>query len=178
MLVSQLDSYGLLHIRAIYQEDCMIVEDHSFGDRLEQERARLGLKKGEMAEAGSVSASAYGNYLRGERVPDLAALAAWANAGADPLFIATGSHLPSLLTPEEEMVLAGYRQLDARGRAGVLALIGGMRPAAEKKVKKTQAEMVFNGSVGDVKNIKGDYHETRHKTVPASNKKKRTDKGS
>ncbi|QCX49851.1 helix-turn-helix domain-containing protein [Ralstonia pseudosolanacearum] len=113
----------------------MIVDDHNFGDRLEQERKRLGLKKGEMAEAGSVSASAYGNYLRGERVPDLAALAAWTNAGADPLFIATGYHSPNLLTPEEEMVLAGYRKLDARGRAGVLALIGGMQSQVGATIK-------------------------------------------
>ncbi|AXW23505.1 helix-turn-helix domain-containing protein [Ralstonia solanacearum] len=155
----------------------MSVDLESFGVRLEEERMRLGLNKGEMAQAGNVSASAYGNYLRGERVPDLAALLAWAEAGADALYIALGQHLPVLLPPEEEMVLAGYRKLDAQGRAGVLALIGGMQPQAGKKVKKTRNEMVFHGSVGDIKNISGDYHETRHQTFHAeSGKKKRTDK--
>ncbi|OAI58298.1 transcriptional regulator [Ralstonia solanacearum] len=154
----------------------MNVED--FGARLEEERERLGLNKGAMAQAGSISAGTYSNYLRGERVPDLAALAAWARAGADALYIALGKRTPALLPAEEEMVLAGYRKLDAQGRAGVLALIGGMQPKAAKKVK-TRNEMVFHGSVGDVKNISGDYHETRHQTVQSgSGKKKRGDKDS
>lgn len=101
----------------------------NFGDRLEEERNRLGLKKGQMADAGKVAPSTYTAYLQGDRVPDLNALVAWTEAGADPLYIALGHRMPGLLGAEEEAVLAGYRKLDARGRAGVLALIGGMQPA-------------------------------------------------
>jgi len=136
--------------------------------RLEEERVRLGLKKGEMAQAGNVSASAYGNYLRGERIPDLAALAAWAGAGVDPLYVAIGKRMPGLLSPDEEMILGGYRQLDARGRAGVLALIGGMQPAAETMHR---TEMVFKGAVGSVN--QGDYHQNDALTLKVGNKPKR-----
>ncbi|SPR99533.1 helix-turn-helix domain-containing protein [Cupriavidus taiwanensis] len=118
------------------------------GDRLEEERGRLGFKKGEMAQAGNVSASAYGNYLRGERMPDVAALAAWASAGVDPLYVTIGRRMPTLLTPEEEFVLGGYRKLDERGRAGVLALIGGMQPAASTDVQiKGDVSQVVHGGM-------------------------------
>jgi transcriptional regulator with XRE-family HTH domain len=107
----------------------------SFGDRLEEERSRLGLKKGQMAEAGNVAPSTYTSYLQGDRIPDLNALVAWAEAGVDPLYVALGRRMPELLAPEEEMVLSGYRRLDARGRAGVLGLIGGMQAPAGTAIR-------------------------------------------
>ncbi|WP_227458677.1 helix-turn-helix domain-containing protein [Cupriavidus pauculus] len=146
----------------------MNVEDGVFGKRLEEERARLSLSKAAMAQAGAVSAGSYSNYLRGARVPDLAALAAWADAGIDVLFVVTGHRTPALLAPEEEVILGGYRKLDARGRAGVLALIGGMQPAAETKHR---TEMVFKGGVGSVN--QGDYHQNEALTIKVGVKPKR-----
>jgi len=126
----------------------MNVESAIFGERLEEERARLNLSKAAMAQAGDVSAGAYSNYLRGARVPDLSALASWAGAGVDVLYVVSGRRLPDLLTPEEEVVIGGYRKLDARGRAGVLALIGGMQEpsAADVRVKGDVGQYV----AGDV----------------------------
>lgn len=138
-----------------------------FGARLEEERARLGLSKGDMAQAGGVSAPAYSFYLRGERIPDLAALAAWAEAGADPLYIAIGQRMPALLSPEEEMILGGYRRLDARGRAGVLGLISGMQsPVRDSYHTK------FAGKVGQV--IEGNYHQDKPLTINVGGGKKKT----
>ncbi|AST27473.1 helix-turn-helix domain-containing protein [Ralstonia pseudosolanacearum] len=150
----------------------------SIGERLKEERERLGFSQPAFAAIGGASKGSQLAWEKGTAMPNAEFLHDVARVGVDVLYVITGRRDSALTSPDEEMVLAGYRQLDARGRTGVLALIGGMQPPAEKKVKKTQAEMVFNGSVGDVKNIKGDYHETRHKTVPASSKKKRTDKGS
>lgn len=129
----------------------MNVEEEVFGQRLEEERARLKLSKAAMAQAGDVSAGAYSNYLRGTRVPDLAALASWSFAGVDVLYIVAGRRMPDLLTPEEEVVLGGYRKLDARGRAGVLALISGMQPASDKPATgvkiKGDVSQVVNGDM-------------------------------
>lgn len=111
------------------------MSNSNFGDRLEEERSRLGLKKGQMAEAGNVAPSTYTSYLQGDRIPDLNALVAWAKAGVDPLYVALGRRMPELLAPEEEMVLSGYRRLDARGRAGVLGLIGGMQAPAGASIR-------------------------------------------
>lgn len=137
-----------------------VIENSNFGDRLEEERDRLGLKKGQMAAAGNVAASTYSSYLRGERVPDLTALAAWAEAGVDPLYVALGHRMTKLLAPDEEMMLAGYRKLDVRGRAGVLALIGGLdqtkEPATTTKTRASGRAQVINGGsnnmqIGSVK---------------------------
>ena len=143
-----------------------MIVDGAFGDRLEEERQRLGLGKGEMARAGGVSAAAYTNYLKGERTPDLAALQAWAKAGVDPLYITIGQRMLALLSPEEEVILGGYRKLDARGRAGVLALIGGMQPVARHAI-----ENKFAGKVGSV--IQGDYHQDQPLTINMGGSKKK-----
>jgi transcriptional regulator with XRE-family HTH domain len=143
----------------------MNVEDGVFGERLEEERARLGLSKAAMAQAGAVSAGAYSNYLRGTRIPDLASLAAWATAGVDVLFIVTGRRTPDLLANDEEIVLGGYRKLDTRGRAGVLALIGGMQqqqPASSIRIK---------GEVGQY--VEGDVTVTQPFTINMGRKKKK-----
>lgn len=130
-----------------------MISDSNFGDRLEEERTRLGLKKGQMAEAGRVAPSTYTSYVQGDRIPDLNALVSWAEAGADPLYIALGRRMPGLLTPEEELVLAGYRKLDTRGRAGVLALISGMQAPAATSIRVSgNVGQYFEGDqTGEVK---------------------------
>ncbi|SPK73070.1 Phage DNA-binding protein [Cupriavidus taiwanensis] len=142
----------------------MNVEDEVFGQRLEEERARLKLSKAAMAQAGDVSAGAYSNYLRGTRVPDLAALAAWSSAGVDVLYVVVGRRMPDLLTPEEEVVLGGYRKLDTRGRAGVLALIGGM-------LDQSSANVRIKGEVGQY--VEGDLTVTQPFTINMGRKKKK-----
>lgn len=57
-----------------------------------------------MAERGGVQRTAQSNYERGARVPDAAYLAAIAQAGADVLFIVTGTHTPAV---DEDMRLYG-----------------------------------------------------------------------
>jgi len=64
------------------------------GKRLEEERERLGKKKGEMAALGGVVGSAYTNYLEGNRAPDADFLVSIASAGADIQYILTGRRMP------------------------------------------------------------------------------------
>jgi transcriptional regulator with XRE-family HTH domain len=71
------------------------------GARLEEERDRLGKKKGEMAAIGGVAASAYTNYLEGNRAPDAEFLASIAEAGADVQYILTGVRSISLACKPE-----------------------------------------------------------------------------
>ncbi len=60
------------------------------GDRLRQERKRLGWSQTEMGALGGVAANAQGNYESGDRVPRADYLAALANAGVDVLYVLTG----------------------------------------------------------------------------------------
>lgn len=60
------------------------------GERLREERVRLGMNQDDFAEVGGVQRRAQGNYERGERAPDADYLARIAERGADVLFIVTG----------------------------------------------------------------------------------------
>lgn len=63
----------------------------TIGERLREERDRLGLNQTAFAEAGGVQKRAQVNYEKDERHPDAGYLAAIATAGADVLYILTGS---------------------------------------------------------------------------------------
>lgn len=123
-----------------------------FADRLARERVRLGFSQLEMAGLGGVALRTYANYESGEREPGVSALASWGQHGADVLYLITGRHVPSLLSAEEDVVVAGYRDLDARGRAGVLALIGGLSAAATdvQPVKAAKRSQVIIGGSNNV----------------------------
>lgn len=131
----------------------------SIGDRLREERKRTSLSQRAFAERGGVTEKTQVLYEKGERVPDAAYLEQVAAAGIDVLYVLTGQRNASELSADEEVLLAGYRSLDAKGRAGVLGLIGGMTqqvPAASKATKTKAVHQNFEGVkignhvVGDV----------------------------
>ena len=62
----------------------------TFGERLREERERLGLSQTAFAEAGGVQKRAQINYEKADRLPDAAYLAAIAAIGVDVLYVITG----------------------------------------------------------------------------------------
>ncbi len=112
----------------------------TFFDRLREERKRLGLNQVDFAEIGGVKKGAQINYERGERSPDADYLSGVAAAGVDVLYVITGVRAP--ITDDERELLAGYRALDVRGKAGVLGMIDGMLP------EKPSVQATFHGDVG------------------------------
>lgn len=64
----------------------------TIGERLREERERLGLSQPAFAEVGGVQKRAQINYEKDERHPDAAYLAAVAEAGVDVLYVLTGQH--------------------------------------------------------------------------------------
>lgn len=60
------------------------------GDRLKQERERLGLNQTDFAAKAGASKNTQYNYEKGERSPDANYLAAAATLGVDVLFVLTG----------------------------------------------------------------------------------------
>ncbi|MFN3987604.1 MAG: helix-turn-helix domain-containing protein [Rhodocyclaceae bacterium] len=62
----------------------------SIGERLLEERERLGLSQSELAERCGVTMRSQRNYEKGERQPDASYLAALATARADVLYVLTG----------------------------------------------------------------------------------------
>lgn len=120
----------------------------SIGQRLAEVRKQKGLNQAAFAAIGGVSVKTQVLYEKSERVPDANYLAAVAVAGVDVGYVLTGTPSMGGLSIEEAAVVAGFRSLDQRGRAGVLALIGGMQPAesaADVKIKGDVSQVVHGG---------------------------------
>ncbi|MCM3579700.1 XRE family transcriptional regulator [Ralstonia pickettii] len=105
-----------------------------------------------MAALGGVALRTYSNYETGTSEPGVRILANWHEAGADALYLVTGRHVSTFLSPEEDVLIAGIRRLDARGRAGVLALIGGLSVGATEAqpVKAGKRSQIIVGGSNNV----------------------------
>lgn len=92
------------------------------GERLREERDRLGLNQSDFAALGGIGRKTQFNYESGERVPDGAYLAAIAAAGADVLYILTGQRVAPVapaLTRREAVLLDNYRHSSPEGQEAV-----------------------------------------------------------
>ena len=78
---------------------------------------------------GTITKKAQINYEKGMRFPDARYLAALAERGVDVLYVLTGRHSATALSPEEQTLLAYYRDAPAAvRRAAMGALVGGAQP--------------------------------------------------
>lgn len=92
----------------------------NFGERLKEERVRLGYNQGDFAAIGSVAKTSQFNYEKGERFPDVAYLAAVAAEGVDVLYVVTGVRTPKpteSLTDGEARLIDRYRKMSEESRA-------------------------------------------------------------
>ncbi|MBB2984584.1 helix-turn-helix domain-containing protein [Paraburkholderia tropica] len=99
---------------------------NNFPLRLRQERRRLGINQADFGSAGGVLKQAQSNYEKGLRYPDASYLAGIAEIGVDVLYLLTGrTSDPATLAldPDEELLIAGYRELKPREKKGVLGLL-------------------------------------------------------
>ncbi|MDH0648069.1 helix-turn-helix domain-containing protein [Pseudomonas sp. GD03858] len=86
----------------------------TIGERLREERSRLGLSQTDLATVGGVGKTTQINYEKGSGSPDARYLSAAAAQGVDVLYVVTGERKrePSAsLTASEANVLACYRKL-------------------------------------------------------------------
>lgn len=131
----------VMHYMASMVQKTDIVNDEgsekrtSIGARLKEERERLGFSQPAFAAIGNASKGSQLAWEKGTATPNAEFLHDVARVGVDVLYVVTGRRDSGLTSPDEEMVLVGYRQLDARGRAGVLALIGGMQTQVGATIK-------------------------------------------
>lgn len=98
-------------------------------ERLREERERLGKTQPEFGALAGVKKQAQLRYEKGERSPDAAYLSAAASNGVDVLYVLTGQRSTTALSPEEQTLLAYYRDAPAAvRRAAMGALVGGAQP--------------------------------------------------
>ncbi|WP_413766237.1 helix-turn-helix domain-containing protein [Ralstonia mannitolilytica] len=107
----------------------------SIGARLKEERERLGFSQPAFAAIGGASKGSQLSWEKGTATPNAEFLHEVARVGVDVLYVITGRRNVADMAADEQMVLQGYRQLDARGRAGVLALISGMQAPAATSIR-------------------------------------------
>lgn len=143
----------------------------SIGDRLREERERLGMSQLEFAAIVEVTRKTLFGYESGVRAPDAGALARWSKRGLDVLYVVTGErsnvastrHLNessdigtngTLLPTDEQLLLDTYRSLSGGKKKELLAslLVGG----AGKKAPKSGGVSV-SGSGN--RTAGRDYHE-------------------
>lgn len=116
------------------------------GERIKEERERLGYSQTAFAAIGDSSKGSQISWEKGTASPNVQVLAAWASVGADILYIVMGERSASTLKPDEQMLLEGYRQMDIRGKAGVLAFIGGLGGT----IQPAPGSIIVNGEAHQV----------------------------
>ena len=98
----------------------------SFGDRLREERVRLGMNQSVFGEASGVTEKSQMLYEEGERAPDAVYLMAVSAAGVDVRYVITGHRdapAQKVPSPEEKLMLQYFREAVPAVRKAALAAL-------------------------------------------------------
>ena len=101
----------------------------TIGDRLKEERSRLGLSQTDLGAAGGVGKTTQINYEKGAGSPDAKYLSAVASLGVDILYVVTGVATPRVaegFTATENTLISQYRALPEDDQAAVHRIVGAM----------------------------------------------------
>lgn len=99
----------------------------SIGERLREERERLGFTQPAFAGLAETTKKSQIDYEKDLTQPKAGYLAAIAKVGADVQYIVTGVCSVAALTADEELLLQTYRALDASRKAGALGAVVGLQ---------------------------------------------------
>ena len=105
------------------------------GERLKEERERLGLNQTEFAALAGASKNSQYNYEKGERSPDANYLAAAAKQGVDVLYVVTGLRLPAsadVLSPERAELLHLVQKINGSDLAILVRMAAAFAVANER----------------------------------------------
>lgn len=105
----------------------------SIGERLREERERLGFTQSAFAEIAGAHRKSQGNYEANERNPDAAYLAAIAAAGADVLYILTGQRAVPVVSRKKQILLSHFDACDEDGQDAMIHVgVVASKPTAKK----------------------------------------------
>ncbi|WP_223569395.1 helix-turn-helix domain-containing protein [Pseudomonas sp. BF-R-26] len=109
------------------------------GERLKEERERLGFNQTEFAAKAGASKNSQYNYEKGERSPDANYLAAIAENGVDILYVVTGEHKPvsaDWVSSDAASFLLFYRSVSELDRDVLLRMAAAFAKVASIDEKK------------------------------------------
>ena len=95
------------------------------GERLKEERERLGLNQTQMGAIGGVRTQAQLKYEKEESFPNAQYFFETAKRGLDVQYVVTGVRSTKLLTDEEQLLLDSYRKAPPQMR---LFILQGIQP--------------------------------------------------
>ncbi len=111
------------------------------GERLKEERERLGLNQTDFAALAGASKNTQYNYEKGERSPDANYLAAAAERGVDVLYVLTGERRPSAaesVSSDEIELVKAYRSMSEAERSVLRRISGSLTgPDSSHKLSDT-----------------------------------------
>lgn len=113
------------------------------GDRLREERVRLGLNQTEFAALVGVTKTTQFNYEKGDRSPDTRYLEVAAAAGVDVLYVVTGQRTPlsaETLSKKENSIVEKYRMLGPADQASLDRLVDALAETAGTYSAEKKAE--------------------------------------
>ncbi|AAS47857.1 MULTISPECIES: helix-turn-helix domain-containing protein [Burkholderia cepacia complex] len=123
----------------------------SIGERLREERERLGYSQTAFGALAEVTKQSQIKYEKGERSPDASYLAAIMRVGADVQYIVGAIRSSMALAPDEQELVSRYRSASLEVKA---AAIGALAAAST-----TRQEQVFHGSVGQAVKVEGNLDQ-------------------
>jgi transcriptional regulator with XRE-family HTH domain len=120
----------------------------SVGDRLRDERERLGLNQTAFGAIGGVQKQAQLKYEKGERFPDAGYLAAVDRFGADVQYIVTGKRSAQALTEDEDRLITLFRAAPLAVKAATMAGLaaGGASATVGNSNSGSGAQQINSGS--------------------------------
>ena len=113
----------------------------TLGERLKEERERLGYTQPAFAAVADAKKHAQINWEKGSAFPNAAALQAWSKVGLDVLYVVTGQRsLPvpptEALPPRLRALVDNYQHTDAAGREIIEATASAAAQSTGKKAAR------------------------------------------
>ena len=115
-----------------------------FGNRLKEQRKKLGLKQSEAAEKCGVSREIWGKWERGENKPTSEKLFSFEKIGIDVNYVMYGEQRSDFRQPEitlsaeEQELLTQFRQLNQDGKTAIFSMLSALLPKLKKLPKIIQ----------------------------------------
>ena len=115
----------------------------NLGERIKEERERLGYSQTAFAGLAEASKHSQINWEKGVGTPTAAVLAAWSSHGLDVLYVVTGQRAggaaapppPRAVSEGDRILLENFHAAPAQVQAGVKTALGAFTPGAGRRTK-------------------------------------------
>lgn len=121
----------------------------SIGERLKEERERLGLSQPAFAAVAGAAKRTLIDWEKGATSPSAVQLAALSAIGVDVLYILTGQRTMDALSRDEQELLERFRAASLEGRLAALGALRGVTsmPSPKVQVGTNHGQVVEGGLV-------------------------------